>query len=194
MNLSADLHRYLQQARDGLVSKLDDLDEFDIRRPMTPSGTNLLGLVKHLTGVELGYLVESAGRPTEIKLPWNEDGSVWESGDMWAKPDESREYLVDLYKSVWRQSDESIEQLALDAPATVAWWPEERRETTFGHLLVRVVAETAQHAGHADIIRESIDGRGGRDHDDIGNADWWNTYVGKIQAAADTFRAAGSQS
>ena len=194
MNLSADLHRYLQQARDGLVSKLDDLDEFDIRRPMTPSGTNLLGLVKHLTGVELGYLVESAGRPTEIKLPWNEDGSVWESGDMWAKPDESREYLVDLYKSVWRQSDDSIEQLALDAPATVAWWPEERRETTFGHLLVRVVAETAQHAGHADIIRESIDGRGGRDHDDIGNADWWNTYVGKIQTAADTFRATGSQS
>ncbi len=194
MNLSTDLHRYLQQARDGLVSQLDDLDEFDIRRPMTPSGTNLLGLVKHLTGVELGYLVESAGRPTEIKLPWNEDGSVWESGDMWAKPDESREYLVDLYKSVWRQSDESIEQLALDAPATVAWWPEERRETTFGHLLVRVVAETAQHAGHADIIRENIDGRGGRDHDDIGNADWWNTYVGKIQAAADTFRAAGSQS
>ncbi|HZO68085.1 MAG TPA: DinB family protein [Kribbellaceae bacterium] len=194
MNLSADLHRYLQQARDGLVSKLDDLDEFDIRRPMTPSGTNLLGLVKHLTGVELGYLVESAGRPTEIKLPWNEDGSVWESGDMWAKPDESREYLVDLYKSVWRQSDDSIEQLALDAPATVAWWPEERRETTFGHLLVRVVAETAQHAGHADIIRESIDGRGGRDHDDIGNADWWNTYVGQIQTAADTFRATGSQS
>jgi Protein of unknown function (DUF664) len=194
VNLSADLHRYLQQARDGLVSKLDDLDEFDIRRPMTPSGTNLLGLVKHLTGVELGYLVESAGRPTEIKLPWNEDGSVWDSGDMWAKPDESREYLVDLYKSVWRQSDDSIEQLALDAPATVAWWPEERRETTFGHLLVRVVAETAQHAGHADIIRESIDGRGGRDHDDIGNADWWNTYVRKIQAAADTFRAAGSQS
>jgi len=194
VNLSADLHRYLQQARDGLVSKLDDLDEFDIRRPMTPSGTNLLGLVKHLTGVELGYLVESAGRPTEIKLPWNEDGSVWESGDMWAKPDESREYLVDLYKSVWRQSDDSIEQLALDAPATVAWWPEERRETTFGHLLVRVVAETAQHAGHADIIRESIDGRGGRDHDDIGNADWWNTYVGQIQTAADTFRATGSQS
>jgi len=194
VNLSADLHRYLQQARDGLVSKLDDLDEFDIRRPMTPSGTNLLGLVKHLTGVELGYLVESAGRPTEIKLPWNEDGSVWESGDMWAKPDESREYLVDLYKSVWRQSDDSIEQLALDAPATVAWWPEERRETTFGHLLVRVVAETAQHAGHADIIRESIDGRGGRDHDDVGNADWWNTYVGKIQTAADTFRATGSQS
>jgi Protein of unknown function (DUF664) len=194
VNLSADLHRYLQQARDGLVSKLDDLDEFDIRRPMTPTGTNLLGLVKHLTGVELGYLVESAGRPTEIKLPWNEDGSVWESGDMWAKTDESREYLVDLYRSVWRQSDESIEQLALDAPATVAWWPGERRETTFGHLLVRVVAETAQHAGHADIIRESIDGRGGRDHDDIGNADWWNTYVGKIQAAADNFRAAGSQS
>ena len=73
-------------------------------------------------------------------------------------------------------------------PASVSWWPEERRATTFGHLLTRVVAETAQHAGHADIIRETIDGRGGRDHDDIGNAQWWDAYLARIQAAADTFR------
>jgi len=70
----------------------------------------------------------------------------------------------------------------------VAWWPAERRATTFGHLLVRVAAETAQHAGHADILREMIDGRGGRDHDEIGDAQWWAAYVGRIQAAADPFR------
>jgi len=140
-----------------------------------------------VAGVELGYLVESVGRPALV-LPWNEDGSVWEGADMWARADESREYLVDLYRSVWTLSDAATAELPLDAPASVAWWPVERRETTFGHLLVRVVAETAQHAGHADILREGLDGQGGRDHDDIGDAASWSAYVARIQQAADEFR------
>ena len=78
--------------------------------------------------------------------------------------------------------------LPLEAPASVPWWPEERRRTTFGHLVVRVVAETAQHAGHCDILRETVDGRGGRDAADIGADDWWTAYVGRIQEAADRFR------
>jgi hypothetical protein len=81
-----------------------------------------------------------------------------------------------------------ISELPLDFPATVSWWPEERRATTFGHLLTRLVAETAQHAGHADIIRETIDGRGGRDQADVGDAEWWKNYVDDIQTDADTFR------
>jgi hypothetical protein len=85
---------------------------------------------------------------------------------MWAKPDESREYLLDLYRSAWQHSDSSIAQLPLHAPASVPWWPEHKRRTTFGHLLVRVVAETAQHAGHCDIVRELIDGRSGADNPD----------------------------
>jgi uncharacterized protein DUF664 len=190
MTLSADLQRYLQQSRDTVVSKLDGLSEYDIRRPVMPSGTNLLGLIKHLASVEHGYLVESPGRSSDLRFPWNDDGSVWESADMWALPSESREYLVDLYRSVWKASDASIAELDLSAPATVAWWPEERRNTTFGALVVRMVAETGQHAGHADIIRETIDGRGGKDHDDIGDAAHWSEYVAKIQAAADTFKEA----
>lgn len=186
-DLSGDLHRYLQDARAGLLSKLDGLSEYDIRRPLVPTGTNLLGLVKHVAGVELGYLVESVGREAP-KLPWHEDGSVWESADMWAKPDESREYLADLYRTAWRHADESVEQLDLSAPAEVAWWPEERRHTTFGHLLVRVTAETAQHAGHADIIRELIDGSPGKDHDDVGDADWWAAHLAQITQAAEVFR------
>jgi len=138
-----------------------------------------------VTGIEAGYLGDCVGRPVPVPLPWMDD---WDGGDMWATPDESREHLLGLYRAVWAHSDESIARLPLDAPATVAWWPPERRATTFGHLLVRVVAETAQHAGHADIVRELIDGRGGRDHDDLGDADWWSAYVAKLQAAADTFR------
>lgn len=153
--LAADLHRYLQQGRDAMLRALEGLEEYDIRRPLTPTGTNLLGLVKHLAGVELGYLVESVGREAPV-LPWNEDGSVWDSADMWATAGQSREYLVDLYRQVWALSDASLAEVPLDAPAEVEWWSAEKRHTTFGHLVVRVVAETAQHAGHADILREQI--------------------------------------
>jgi len=72
----------------------------------------------------------------------------------------------------------------------VEWWPEDRRDTALGTLLTRVTTETAQHAGHADILRELIDGRAGNDHDDVGDADWWSNYLGSIQEAADTFRDA----
>lgn len=162
--IAADLQRYLQQSRDSVLSSLDGLGEYDVRRPLVPSGTNLLGLVKHLAGIELGYLGASAGRPASFTLPWVEDGSIWENGDLWVKPDESREYIVGLYRAAWVHSDESIAQLPLDAPASVPWWPQERRRTTFGHLLVRVVAETAQHAGHCDLVRELVDGRSGADN------------------------------
>jgi hypothetical protein len=184
MTISDDLHRYLQEGRDSVVRSLEGLSEYDARRPVMPSGTNLLGLVKHLSGIELGYLGACVGRPSPVPLPWEDDGSVWEGADMWATAEQTRDYLLDLYRTAWRHSDESISSLSLDAPASVAWWPDERRETTFGSLLVRVVAETAQHAGHCDIVRETIDGRGGPDAsgwDGSGRA----AYVGRIQAAAD---------
>ena len=184
--IAADLQRYLQQGRDALLRSLDGLSEHDARRPLTPTGTNLLGLVKHLSGIELGYLVTSVGREAPV-LPWDEDGSVWEGADMWARADESREWIIDLYRSAWRLADAALAQVPLDAPATVAWWPQERRVTTFGHLVVRVVAETAQHAGHADILRELVDGQAGPDHDDL-DADQWAEYVARIQAAADEHR------
>ena len=99
-----------------------------------------------------------------------------------------RDYLEGLYRQAWSLSDTSLAEVALDEPAEVAWWPAEKRHTTFGHLVVRVVAETAQHAGHAEILRETIDGQGGRDHDDVGDRQWWDAYVARIQAAADAFR------
>jgi len=189
-DIAADLQDYLQRARTGMLSRLDGLGEYDIRRPMTPTGTNLLGLVKHLAGIELSYLGSCVGRPSEIRLPWVEDGSIWESADMWATAAESRAEMIELYRAAWRHSDESVRELGLAAPGYVEWWPEDRRDTTLGTLLTRVTAETAQHAGHADILRELIDGRAGNDHDDVGDADWWSNYLGSIQEAADTFRDA----
>jgi hypothetical protein len=190
--LTADLLRYLQASRESVLASLDGLCEYDIRRPMTPSGTNLLGLVKHLAGVELAYLGDSVGRPAPMRLSWVEDGSVWEGADMWATADQAKDELVALYRIAWQHSDESVDTLGLDAPAQVAWWSEDKRVTTLGSLLVRVVAETAQHAGHTDIVRELIDGRGGADHDDAGDRDWWARYVANINVAAEPYRSPGN--
>ena len=61
---------YLQRAREVLLWKLEGLSEYDIRRPLTPTGTNLLGIVKHVAGVELEYFGPVFGRPTGLSLPW----------------------------------------------------------------------------------------------------------------------------
>ena len=187
-DLKEELHRKLRAARAGILSKLEGLSDYDLRRPMTPTGTNLLGLVKHLAGEEYGYLGESFDRPAPEKMSWIEDDSIWDSADMWALPGESSDYLIGLYRRACAHADQTIAELDLDAAGSVAHWPEERRSTTLGVLLIRMVDETAHHAGHADIVRELIDGRDGPDHDEIGGEAWWRDYVAQIQAAADNFR------
>ena len=186
-DLKAELHRKLQQARDGVTSRLDGLGEYDLRRPLTPSGTNLLGLVKHLASMEYLYLGTAFGRPPPEPLSWEEDGSIWDGADMWATPAESSEYIVGLYRRACAHGDRTVAELELDAPGRVPHWPDERADTTLGVLLIRMTAETAQHAGHADIVRELIDGRGGPDHDDFGGEEEWRAYLARIQAAADAF-------
>jgi hypothetical protein len=187
-DLKEELHRKLQASRAALLSRLGDLSEYDRRRPMTATGTNLLGLVKHLAGLEYGYLGEAFNRPAPETMSWIEDGSIWDNADMWAKPDESSEYLVGLYRRACAHADLVIADLDLETPGSVAHWPADRRDTTLGVLLIRMVAETAQHAGHADIVRELIDGRAGADDEAFAES-YWREYVAQIQAAADTFAA-----
>jgi uncharacterized protein DUF664 len=182
------LHEHLKDTRAVVVAKCEGLSEYDVRRPVTASGTSLLGLVKHLIGIEQVYLGTAFGRPTPFTLPWVEDGSIWDGADMWASADESREELLDLYARACRHGDETIAALGLDAPGSVPHWSEERRATTLGVLLVRMVDETAHHAGHADICRELIDGQGPPDRDEVGDDAFWASYVARVQAAADTFR------
>jgi hypothetical protein len=185
-DLKEELHRKLQASRAALLSRLGDLSEYDRRRPMTATGTNLLGLVKHLAGLEYGYLGEAFNRPAPETMSWIEDGSIWDNADMWAKPDESSEFITDLYRRACAHADGVIAALDVEAPGSVAHWPEDRRDTTLGVLLIRMVAETAQHAGHADIIRELIDRRAGP-RDGAFDESYWRKYVAQIQAAADTF-------
>ena len=183
----ADLHRYLQIAREALLWKLDGLSEYDIRRPLVPTGTNLLGLVKHVASVEAGYLGDTFGRPFGEPLPWFDDDAEL-NADMWATPEESRADIVGLYHRVWANSDATIEALSLDALGQVAWWPAERREVTLHQILIHVIAETNRHAGQADIVRELIDGTVGlrQDNDNMvpGDKAWWDDYRNRLEQAA----------
>lgn len=193
--LKATLHRYLHQAREALLWKLDGLSEYDVRRPMTRTGTNLLGLVKHTASVELGYLGDTFGRPSPIELPWHAEDAE-PNADMWATALESRRDIIELYRAAWEHDDQTISQLPLDAPGHVAWWAPERAEVTLHQILVHVVTETDRHAGQADIVRELIDGAvgliPGRENMPDGDEQWWSAYVAQVeQAARDASQAVG---
>src|SRR5688572_22090089 len=181
------LQRYLQNAREALLWKLEGLSEYDVRRPMTRTGTNLLGLVKHVASVEAGYLGDCFGRPSPESLPWLADGAE-PNAVMWAGPDEFRDGIVDLYHRVWAHSDATIEALELAAVGAVPWWPEERRQVTLQQILVHMATETHRHAGHADIVRELIDGavgmRLGNDNMAPGDEAWWDEYRARLETAA----------
>jgi hypothetical protein len=189
----ADLRLYLQEERDALLWKLDGLSEYDIRRPMVPTGTNLLGLVKHVTSVEFGYFGDTFGRPCEDQLPWDEADP---NSDMWATPAESREFITGLYRRAWAHSDATIGALGLEAIGHVPWWPAGRNEVTLHRILVHVATETARHAGQADIIRELIDGAAGltTEHPNLPSDDqaWWAAHRDRVERAArEAARASG---
>jgi hypothetical protein len=183
----ADLHGYLQAAREALLWKLAGLSEYDARRPLTPTGTNLLGLVKHLAGVEFWYFGDAFGRPPGER-PWSEDDAR-NNADMWATADESRDQIVGMYRRAWAHADETIEALDLDARGQVPWWPAGRSDPTLHLVLVHVLAETHRHAGHADIVRELIDGAAGLGADDDnlrpGDQASWEKYRNQLERVAE---------
>ncbi|MBM7776245.1 putative damage-inducible protein DinB [Actinokineospora baliensis] len=143
------LHDELREVRAAVLAKLDGLGDHDLRRPMTGTGTNLLGLVKHLATWEARYLGEVFARPFPEPLPSP-------GADMWATEHETRAEITDLYRRVWAHADATITALALDAPGHVPWWPSP--DVTLFKVLIHLLTETSRHAGHADILREHLDG------------------------------------
>ncbi|OLT46372.1 hypothetical protein BJF85_17260 [Saccharomonospora sp. CUA-673] len=185
----ATLHRYLQQARDTLLWKLDGVSEYDARRPLTPTGTNLLGLVKHVAGVEFGYMSTVFGH--------GEGAPAWLDGtdpdphvDMWARPDESRADIVALYRAAWANTDAAVAALDLDTESRVPHWPDHRNPVTLHQVLVHLIADTQRHAGHADILRERIDGSAGYTPSatNLPEHTEWDAYVAKLEQVAARFR------
>jgi hypothetical protein len=152
------LHRELGEIRDTMVWKLDGLTEYDIRRPLTATGTNLLGLIKHLSITEARYFGDVFGRPFPERLPWWDEDA--EPGtDQWVTEHETRAEVVDRYRRIGEHADGTIDALDIDAPGRVPWWPSP--EVTLFKVLVHVLTETNRHAGHADILREQLDGTKG---------------------------------
>ncbi|HET8615536.1 MAG TPA: DinB family protein [Actinomycetales bacterium] len=156
----AALHHYLQQTREALLWKVEGLDERDLRLPRTPTGTNLLGIVKHALNVEVGYFGDTFGRPwpTPDEIVTESAIEVDPDADWYATEDETAEGIVDLYRRVWVFADETISALPLDAPGRVPWWPPDRQAVTLQRVIVHVTVDLARHAGHADILREQVDG------------------------------------
>lgn len=183
----ADLQRYLQLAREAVLWKLEGLSPYDARRPLVSTGTNLLGIVKHLASVESGYFGATFGRTFPEDLPWiARDGEP--NADMWADATESVEGIVAFYRRVWAHSDATIAALTLDSLGRVPWWPADRGEVPLHRILIHMIAETNRHAGHADLVRELIDDTVGLRADNAnltpGDAAWWSAYREKLEQTA----------
>lgn len=185
--MKSDLQRYLQAGREALLWKLEGLSEYDVRRPLVPTGTNLLGLVKHVASVEAGYLGDTFGRPFGEPLPWLADDAE-PNADLWATADETREAIIGLYHRVGAHSDATIDALPLDTVGTVPWWAEGHQQASLGLILTHMIAETQRHAGQADIVRELIDGTVGlrptNDNMPPGDAEWWAGYLARVEEGA----------
>jgi hypothetical protein len=137
----------LQYQRDSVVRKVAGVGDAAARRPMVESGTSLLWLVKHLAYAETLWFVQRfAGE--EVELP-----------DATLRDDDTVDAAVELYRSTWDRVDTIARAASLDDPVRNApEYPPINLRWVLAHLL----EETARHAGHADILRELLDGQTGR--------------------------------
>jgi uncharacterized damage-inducible protein DinB len=171
----------LGRLNEQVLHKLDGLSEYDLRRPMTSTGTNLLGLVKHLASVQAGYFGETFGRPFPSELPFDDDDPQL---DLYATAEETSESIKEFYRASWQHALETFADCDLDSVGQVPWWSD--AEVSLHQILVHMTNETARHAGHLDIVRELIDGAVGRSEGDANIVDGydWPAYVEKLEALA----------
>ena len=182
----ADLQEYLRSAREVMLWKLDGLSAYDIRRPLLPTGTNLVGLVQHVATTETLYFGIAFDRPFPDPPRWLHDGEP--NGSMWVRPGETRESVIAFCRRVWAHTDETLTELSLSDIGVVPWWPEGGRELSLHRAMVHVLADLSRHAGHADALREQIDGATGMDPrwpnlPDV-DATWWSDYCRRLEALA----------
>jgi len=136
----------LQYQRESLVRKMSGIDDDAARRQFVTSGTTLLWLTKHMARAELTWIVyRFAGEDVAL------DDEV--------RADDTIAGAIDFYTATWARTDEVVkrselddiaERLDGDTPVDLRW------------VLMHLLEETARHAGHADILREMIDGQTGR--------------------------------
>ena len=186
VDMKSDLVDHLRGLHAGVLHNLDGLSEYDLRRPLVPTATNLLGLVKHLASLQAGYFGETFGRPFPRveEMTWRTDEEADPQDDMWVKPTESTDWVIGLFRDTWEHALGIFDALDLDSTGSVPWWTEP--EVTLGEVMLHMVDETARHAGHMDIVRELIDSAVGRQPGDPNIADGydWAGYHERVEAAA----------
>jgi hypothetical protein len=143
----ATLRGFLDHLRNAIANKAADVPEPQVRTPGVPSGTNLLGLVRHLTFVERFYFL-------------GEEINDW-GQTMRPSPEDTIESGLAAYRQAIIRANQVIDacpDLTHPAPRP----PRRGPAPTMRWTLVHMIEETARHAGHADIIREQLDGSTGR--------------------------------
>ena len=140
----------IERHRDVVLWKIDGLDDEQLRRPLTPSGTNLLGLVKHLAWVDYGWFCDTFGRPSDDLGIDGED----ENEDLRVKPEETTAEILAYFARSREAANAVVDELPMEALGT-AWFGD---PVTLRWVMVHMLEEWARHAGHIDILRELIDG------------------------------------
>jgi len=185
-DLKSHLVGRLDRLNQAVLHKLEGLSEYDLRRPMTPTATNLLGVTMHLASLQSEYFGKTFGNPfpreDEFYFLTDEDADAQD--DLWVRPEATSEWVVGLYRATWEHAMETCATLDLDSPGQVPTEP--YSEVTLGEMLVHMVDETARHTGHMDIVRELIDGAVGRyagDRNIIDGYDW-AAYRRRVETGA----------
>ena len=183
------LHHYLQSHREALLWKMQGLSEEDLRLPRTPTGTNLIGIVKHMVNVEVGYFGGTFDRKwaTPEELIPEEQFELDPQADWYATETETSDAIIDLYRRVWVFADETNVRLPPDALGHVPWWGESSNPVTLQRIIVHVISDLTRHVGHADILREQIDGVAGlrQDGSNLPENQDWAAYVARLTDLAE---------
>jgi uncharacterized damage-inducible protein DinB len=177
----------LTSVREALLWKLEGLGEAEARRPRTPTGTNLAGLVKHCSIVEQGYFGHILGRDPRIVMSWS-DPDPQPNAELFLSADERIAQVIEDYRRVAAYVDATVRELPLDTPAVVPWWGSD--PVTLRALLVHVLSEVARHAGHADILREQLDATAGQRPGSDGlevPPEGWASHVRQLDEIASAF-------
>lgn len=142
---------FLDHYRRAMLEVCAGLSEEGLRRSVVPSGTTLLGIVKHLAYVERGWFQENvANEPFDYPFPEDDPDADFRIGD-----DETSEQIFELYRAACERSRAALAAASLDDPILN---PKRSRDYNVRWVVVHMIEETARHVGQADIIREQIDG------------------------------------
>nr|WP_272956152.1 DinB family protein [Actinopolymorpha rutila] len=147
----------MDRHRDAVLWKLDGLTDDQLRTPMVPSGTTMLGLVKHLASIEFGWFCETFGRRSEW-IPWDPEDC---DADARVEPYETTAGILAYYARARAAADAVIRDVGIDDARPTPQGLGSGQTVTLRWLLIHVLEDTARHAGHLDILRELIDGRTG---------------------------------